>query len=48
MRFSSTKVRYDRPPPRLGEHTREVLTEVLGLEEPALRDLAARGVISLP
>jgi crotonobetainyl-CoA:carnitine CoA-transferase CaiB-like acyl-CoA transferase len=48
MRFSATPVRYDRPPPRLGEHTREVLTEVLGLDENALLDLAARGVISLP
>jgi crotonobetainyl-CoA:carnitine CoA-transferase CaiB-like acyl-CoA transferase len=48
MRFSSTPVRYDRPPPRLGEHTREVLREVLGLDEHALLDLAARGVISLP
>jgi crotonobetainyl-CoA:carnitine CoA-transferase CaiB-like acyl-CoA transferase len=48
MRFSSTPVRYDRPPPRLGEHTREVLTEVLGLDEDALVGLAARGVISLP
>jgi crotonobetainyl-CoA:carnitine CoA-transferase CaiB-like acyl-CoA transferase len=48
MRFSATPVRYDRPPPRLGEHTREVLTEVLGLDEDTLRDLAARGVITLP
>ena len=31
--------------PRLGEHTRAVLTDLLGLEEPELDALAADGVI---
>jgi formyl-CoA transferase len=40
-RLSATPPSYDRPPPRLGEHTDEVLSEVLGLsgaEIAALRD----------
>lgn len=48
MRFSATPVRYDVPPPRLGEHTAQVLGEVLGLDSSALADLTARGVISTP
>lgn len=31
MQFSKTKVGYNRPPPKLGEHTREVLDEILKL-----------------
>ncbi len=31
MQFSKTKVGYSRPPPKLGEHTREVLDEILKL-----------------
>ncbi|HYZ97751.1 MAG TPA: CoA transferase, partial [Acidimicrobiales bacterium] len=31
--------------PRLGEHTREVLGDVLGLTDAELDDLAAEGVI---
>lgn len=32
IRYSKTKIEYDRPPPRLGEHTREILDEVLKLD----------------
>jgi formyl-CoA transferase len=39
MRFSATPVRYTLPPPRLGEHTREVLTQLLGYDEAALAEL---------
>jgi crotonobetainyl-CoA:carnitine CoA-transferase CaiB-like acyl-CoA transferase len=35
-----------RPPPRLGEHSAEVLAE-LGYDEARVRDLAARGVVKL-
>ena len=45
MRFSSTPVEYDMPPPTLGQHTREVLSGTLGLSEGEIDELAARGVI---
>ena len=41
IKFSKTPVAYDRPPPKMGEHTQEVLEELLGLspaEIAALRD----------
>ena len=41
--FANGSVR--RPPPRLGEHTREILTE-LGLGADRLKELARNGVIS--
>ena len=45
MRFSETPVTYDMPPPLLGQHTREVLTDVLGISEAEIEQLAARKVI---
>ena len=45
LRLGATPVSYRRPPPCLGEHTREVLQELLGLDSVRLDDLAARGVI---
>lgn len=47
LKFSSTPVAYTRPPPLLGEHTRNVLSARLGLSNAALDDLAARGVIEV-
>jgi len=44
MRFSDAPLRFDRPPPLLGQHSAEVLAE-LGLDEQAVAALAARGVI---
>ena len=41
MRLSATPVRYTLPPPRLGEHTREVLTQLLGYDEAALAEVGA-------
>ena len=44
IKFSKTPVTYDRPPPRLGEHSEQVLAELLDLspaEVAALRDAGA-------
>ncbi|HET9018683.1 MAG TPA: CoA transferase, partial [Acetobacteraceae bacterium] len=45
MRLSETPVSYRSAPPLLGEHTREVLGGLLGLDAAALDRLAADGVI---
>jgi len=45
MRFSETPVEYTVPPPRLGEHTREVLGSLLGLGDGELDRLAAQKII---
>jgi glutaryl-CoA transferase len=45
MRFSATPVAYGAPPPMLGQHTREVLTGVLGLSGAEIDALAAQGAI---
>ena len=44
-RLSATPPTYDRPAPLLGEHTREVLSTVLGLSDQDVDQLAAEGVI---
>jgi crotonobetainyl-CoA:carnitine CoA-transferase CaiB-like acyl-CoA transferase len=45
IRYSATPIRFDRPPPMLGEHTDEVLAQVLGLDPAAVGGLRARGVV---
>ena len=45
MRFSATPVEYKVPPPRLGQHTREVLNGLLGLGDAEIDALGASGVI---
>ena len=47
LKFSATPVAYTRPPPLLGEHTRQVLSSRLALPQAALADLAARCVIEM-
>ena len=46
MRFSETPVEYRLPPPLLGQHTREVLREQLGLADSDLDRLRDAGVIA--
>ena len=43
--FSETPVRYDRPPPALGEHTDTVCAHLLGISPERLRALRRAGVI---
>jgi crotonobetainyl-CoA:carnitine CoA-transferase CaiB-like acyl-CoA transferase len=45
MRFSGTPLEHRRPPPLLGEHTEEVLRELLGKGAGELARLRASGVI---
>ena len=45
MRLSETPVEYRSGPPVLGEHTGEVLTRLLGLDEAGLTKLAQKNVI---
>jgi glutaryl-CoA transferase len=45
MRFSETPVEYTLPPPLLGEHTREVLGNLLGMPREELDRLAAEKII---
>ena len=45
IKMSGTPVAYDRPPPVLGEHTDEVLEDVLGLGVDDRRSLRDRGII---
>lgn len=46
MHFSATPVTYRNGPPQLGEHTEEVLAELLGMDDVALRSLRDAGVFS--
>lgn len=45
MRFSATPVEYTVPPPLLGQHTQEILQDLLGMERQAVDALAAKGII---
>jgi len=45
IKFSDTPIAHDRAPPLLGEHTDQVLREVLGLEAEALLALREAGAI---
>jgi crotonobetainyl-CoA:carnitine CoA-transferase CaiB-like acyl-CoA transferase len=45
LRLSATPVQYRRPPPRLGEHTDEVLRELLNLDDQDREALWRSGII---
>jgi len=45
VQFSDTPVEYRRPPPGLGEHTEEVLREVLGMQKAELDDLRGAAIV---
>jgi len=42
MRFSATPLEYELAPPVLGQHTDEILREVLKLGAPEIRQIARR------
>ena len=44
-KLSSTKVSYRHPPPMLGQHTEEVLGELLDLDNADIKNLRKEGVI---
>lgn len=48
IKLSATPASYDLPPPVCGQHTREVLRDVLGLSDPEIDALAAERVIETP
>ncbi len=43
LKFSETPVQYNRPPPLLGEHTKEVLTQLLG--DAAYQEAKSKNII---
>ena len=45
FRFSETPVRYHSPPPTLGQHTREILHELLGMDDREIAGLSERGIV---
>jgi formyl-CoA transferase len=45
MKMSATPPQYDMPPPLLGQHTEEVLRELLGESEQRIRLLRDKGVV---
>jgi crotonobetainyl-CoA:carnitine CoA-transferase CaiB-like acyl-CoA transferase len=45
IRYSETPLRYDMPPPRLGQHTDEVLQQDLGMSAAELARVRASGVL---
>ena len=45
LKFSGTPVREPAPPPRLGEHTEQVLRDVAGLDDIGINALRAAGVL---
>jgi crotonobetainyl-CoA:carnitine CoA-transferase CaiB-like acyl-CoA transferase len=48
MKLGATPVRTDLPPPLLGQHTDEVLREVLGYDDARVKSLRTAGAFSVP
>jgi len=44
-KYSGSKVTIRRPPPVLGEHTSEILSEMLGYDNKRIEELKSEGAI---
>ena len=47
MRFSGLERWYPRPAPTLGQHTAEILHELLGVSDETIAELEAEGIIGV-
>jgi len=45
LNFSETPVRKPKPPPLLGQHTEEILRDLLGVDAEGIEDLRRTGAI---
>jgi len=45
VKMSATPVSYRHAPPTLGQHTNEILAEMLGMDEEEYKELAQKGVV---
>jgi len=45
MKFSETPIKHEMPPPALGQHTQEILTQLLGKTKADIEHLTREGVI---
>jgi len=45
IRYAAEPVHYDLPPPLLGEHTDEILTDLLGMGADEVASLRERGIV---
>lgn len=46
VKYSYTEPSIKTPPPLLGQHTSEVLREIVGMDESEIKDLRAEGVVA--
>ncbi len=45
IKYSQTPVRYELPPPMLGQHSREILRQLVEMSDEAIDSLSERGII---
>jgi succinate--hydroxymethylglutarate CoA-transferase len=45
VKFSHSKPSIRSPPPTLGQHTEEILADMLGMDPDTIQDLKSEGVI---
>ena len=45
IKYTNSPIEYRRPPPTLGQHTDQVLHELLGMDDKAIAELRAGGII---